>query len=112
ESYNILKSLGGENLFLLRKLKELSFQSITNYVEFLRHISNEGVGEAWQKYIRHQFVTPYIDGYTDKDFGIIKNDYTVNAGGNLRTTPNDSVKRMGSLDQYFESSRSTRYDMF
>ena len=33
-----------------------------NFIPFLRHISNQGQGESWQRYIRGEFTTPYIRG--------------------------------------------------
>jgi hypothetical protein len=59
EGVNIVESLGDDNPFLTKKIKEYLLDS-NNYVPFLRHISNEGQGESWQSYIRGEFVTPYI----------------------------------------------------
>ena len=59
EAVNVLQSLGVDNPFLAKKLKEYLLDS-NNYVPFLRHISNEGQGESWQTFVRGEFVTPYL----------------------------------------------------
>ena len=59
EAVNILQSLGADNPFLAKKLKEYLLDS-NNYVPFLQHISNQGQGESWQQFIRGEFVTPYL----------------------------------------------------
>ena len=59
EAVNVLQSLGVDNPFLTKKLKEYLLDS-NNYVPFLRHISNQGQGESWQTFARGEFVTPYL----------------------------------------------------
>jgi len=59
EAVNILQSLGNDNPFLSKKLKEYLLDS-NNYVPFLMHISNQGQGESWQTFSRGEFVTPYL----------------------------------------------------
>ena len=59
EAINILQSLGNDNPFLSKKLKEYLLDS-NNYVPFLMHISNQGQGESWQTFSRGEFVTPYL----------------------------------------------------
>lgn len=59
EAVNVLQSLGVDNPFLSKKLKEYLLDS-NNYVPFLQHISNQGQGESWQQFIRGEFVTPYL----------------------------------------------------
>lgn len=61
EAVNILQSLGDQNPFLSKKIKEYLLDS-NNYVPFLRHISNQGQGESWQTFVRGEFVTPYLKG--------------------------------------------------
>ena len=59
EKINVLKSLESDNPFLIKKLKQYLIDG-DNFLTFLRHISNQGEGESWQKFIRGEFVTPYI----------------------------------------------------
>ena len=59
EAINILESLGTDNPYLSKILKEYLIDQ-SNFIPFLRHISNQGQGESWQKYIRGEFTTPYI----------------------------------------------------
>ena len=61
EAINILESLGGDNPYLSKILKEYLIDQ-NNFIPFLRHISNQGQGESWQRYIRGEFTTPYIRG--------------------------------------------------
>ena len=59
EAINILESLGTDNPYLSKILKEYLIDQ-NNFIPFLRHISNQGQGESWQRYIRGEFTTPYI----------------------------------------------------
>ena len=59
EGVNMLQSLGADNPFLSKKIKEYLLDS-NNYVPFLKHISNQGQGESWQTFVKGDFVTPYI----------------------------------------------------
>ena len=59
EAVNVLQSLGVDNPFLSKKIKEYLLDS-NNYLPFLQHISNQGQGESWQQFIRGEFVTPYL----------------------------------------------------
>jgi len=59
ESNNILKSLSNENVFLIQKIKNYGLNA-ANIVPTLKHISNGGVGESWQNYIRGIFNTIYL----------------------------------------------------
>jgi hypothetical protein len=59
EIINIKESLSNDNPFLMKKLVDYAFSS-NNFVNVLRHISNQGVGISWQNYIRGIYNTPYI----------------------------------------------------
>jgi len=59
EVINIKESLSNDNPFLIKKLVDYAFSS-NNFVNVLRHISNQGVGVSWQNYIRGIYNTPYI----------------------------------------------------
>jgi hypothetical protein len=63
ETENITKSLGTNNPFLLEKLKNYGFNS-ANYLQTLRHFSNDGTGQSWQNYLRAIFNTSYIKNLT------------------------------------------------
>jgi len=66
ELKNIMESLGDENPFLIKKLKEYSLSS-QNFVKVLEHISNQGVGVSWQNYIRGIYNTPYLNQLSISD---------------------------------------------
>ena len=57
ESENIVNSLSNNSPFLIKKLKEYRYN---DFETFLRHISNGGVGQNWQNFIRGIFNTGYI----------------------------------------------------
>jgi hypothetical protein len=59
EVINIKESLSNDNPFLIKTLTDYAFSS-NNFVNVLRHISNQGVGVNWQNYIRGIYNTPYI----------------------------------------------------
>jgi hypothetical protein len=69
EKTNIINSLGGTNPFLIKKLKEYKLNA-SNFESVLQHISNEGVGESWQRHIRGYYITPYIENLTQNDFSL------------------------------------------
>lgn len=69
ESTNIVNSLLGESPFLIQKLKNLNLNS-ANYIGTLYQISNLGIGESWQKFIRDIFVTDYIESETTSNFRV------------------------------------------
>lgn len=57
ERLNIIEALGDDNPYLSSKLKEYD---LSDFLSFLRDISNQGQGQSWQNYIRGIFNTPYI----------------------------------------------------
>jgi len=60
ESTVIVQSLSNENPYLINKLKNFDLNS-ENYENYLKQISNRGLGESWNKYIRNVFVTDYLE---------------------------------------------------
>ena len=81
EFNNIKESLTTDAPYLIQKLKQYGFTS-NNFVPYLAHVSNGGVGESWQKYIRDIFVTPYIQQEIDNSF-VILNNSIVSPGVNI-----------------------------
>jgi len=59
EARNVLEALGSTNPFLIEKIKNYGFNS-ANYLNTLRHFSNEGTGQSWQNYLRGIFNSSYI----------------------------------------------------
>lgn len=109
ESTNILKSLSNDNPFLIKKIKEYLLDG-TNYLSFLRHISNQGQGENWQNFIRGTFVTPYIKNDVENPNVI----YNVDILDNPKSQPNVSlsnVKNINNIEKYLtETSSSNNFD--
>ena len=73
ESKNLLTSLGVSNPYLNTKLKNLKYTA-SNYVTFLKEISNNGSGQSYIDFIKDIFVTSYIESYTKKSFAILNVD--------------------------------------
>jgi hypothetical protein len=69
EFINLQKSLSSGSPYLIQKIKQYNLNSNV-YLNFLAGISNNGVGESWQNYIRGYFNTPYIKAKTDNPFVI------------------------------------------
>jgi hypothetical protein len=109
EATNVLKSLGTDNPFLSKNLKEYLVDG-TNFVPFLRHISNEGQGDSWQSFIRGEFVTPYLKNESQNPNLLYNSDLIQS----LKSQPNLSLsntKNLNNLEQYFaNSSSSNKFD--
>ena len=69
EFLNLQQSLAGGSPYLTQKLKQYNLSS-TIYVPFLANISNNGIGESWQKFIRGIFNTPYLQNRVSDSFVI------------------------------------------
>jgi len=109
EAINVLQSLGSDNPFLSKILKEYLLDS-NNYVSFLKHISNEGQGESWQTYIKGEFVTPYIKNEVQNP-NILINASIFNS---LKSQPDVSLsnpKNLININQYLTgSSQSNEFE--
>lgn len=106
ESENILKSLSNDNPFLIKKLKEYDYKS-KDFEEYLRHISNEGVGESWQNFIRGIFNTTYIKNkINNSSFEFITQEVITNSLAqplvSLPTEPqfNDYISNSTTSNEY------------
>jgi len=105
EAINIIQSLGADNPFLSKILKEYLLDS-NNYVSFLKHISNEGQGESWQTFIRGEFVTPYIKNEVSNP-NILLNSGIFNS---LKSQPDVSLsnpKNLINIGKYLTGSSSS-----
>jgi len=105
EAVNILQSLGADNPFLTKKIKEYLLDS-NNYVPFLKHISNQGQGESWQNFVKGDFVTPYIQNDV-KNPNIIYNGDVFNS---LKSQPSVSLtnpKSLVNIDKYLTGTSVT-----
>ena len=58
-SKSITSSIGTSNPYLLDLLVNYK-PDVAGYNDYLKHISNNGTGESWNKYIRDRFVTKEI----------------------------------------------------
>ncbi len=99
EVLNMINALGSDNPFLTKKLKEYDLNS-SNYVGFLKHISNGGSGDSWQNYIRGEFNTPYIKNDVNTPFLLINQDIF----DNDKSQPLASLKNTEQVEKYFGDS--------
>jgi hypothetical protein len=104
EKVNIVNSLGDDNPFLIKTLREYQLNQ-TNFLPFLRHISNSGEGESWQKYIRGEFVTPYIQNFVDSPYGLFNSDII----GNQKSQPDVSLidKTETNITEYVQNQTTS-----
>ena len=105
EAVNILKSLGQDNPYLSKTIKEYLLDG-ANYLPFLRHISNQGQGDSWQGFIRGEFVTPYIKNDVANPNLLFNGDIIVST----KSQPNVSLseaRNVTNLEKYLTSSSST-----
>lgn len=105
ESENLLKSLSNDNPFLIQKLKNYGLNS-ANIIPTLKHISNGGVGESWQNYIRGIFNTVYIKNNVNNfQFEILEVDIPINP-------TNLSLTTEGDLNNYITGSTKSNITTF
>ncbi len=71
ESSDIVKALGNDNPFLIKKLKEYDINA-QNYQTFLKQISNQGEGPSYQNFIRKEYNTSYIKNDVNVPFFLYK----------------------------------------
>jgi len=106
EKLNVIKSLGSESPFLQKKLKQYLIDS-ANYTTFLRHISNEGEGESWQKFIRGEFVTSYLKNKVENPFQIFNSNVLISE----KSQPNLSLTQELKITDYIQNlSSSNEFD--
>ena len=110
EAVNVLKSLGQDNPFLSKKIKEYLLDS-TNYLPFLRHISNEGQGDSWQSFIKGEFTTNYIRNDVNNPNVLYNGDILLST----KSQPNVNLsnpKNLTNLEKYFSDSSSSNEFQF
>jgi hypothetical protein len=105
ESINIQNALGVDSPSLIQKLKRYTFNS-GNYIPFLTTISNNGIGENWQKFIRGEFVTPYISEEVNESF-VIYDSSIANVGVNVVQPEPSELSRLSS---YLTTQESNDFD--
>ena len=92
ETINIKESLSNDNPFLIKKLVSYSVSS-NNFLNILRHISNQGVGVSWQNYIRGIYNTTYIkELYEDNNFSFLDESVIVSPLSKPLVSLNDETK--------------------
>jgi len=105
EAVNMIQSLGADNPFLTKKIKEYLLDS-NNYVPFLKHISNQGQGESWQSFVKGDFVTPYIKNDV-KSPNVIYNGDILDS---IKSQPGVSLtnpKSLVNIDKYLTGTSIT-----
>jgi hypothetical protein len=108
ELKNIMESLSNDNPFLIKKLKEYSFNS-QNFVQVLEHISNQGVGLSWQNYVRGIYNTPYLNQLTQSDNFVFLDKMVIL---NSLSKPQVSLMKEPEFTKYLgESTTSNVFDI-
>lgn len=102
EKLNILNSLGNDSPFLQKKLKQYLIDG-GNFTTFLRHISNQGEGESWQKFIRGEFVTPYIKNKIETPFQLFNREILTNE----KSQPSLSLTQENKIVDYIQNLTSS-----
>ena len=103
EAINVVKSLGGDNPFLIKKLKEYAYNG-NNFEVVLRHYSNQGTGESWQNFIRGIFNTKYIKNYVDNGSFTLITDTVLQ---DSITQPIVPLPEEANFNQYVDDSTTT-----
>ena len=103
ESTNIINSLTNQNPFIIQKLKQFGFNG-QNFDLVLRHMSNDGIGQSWQNFIRGIFNTTYIKNLVNNSsFQFLNESIVVKSAGN----PISSLKNEDKLVEYVKNSDNT-----
>lgn len=94
ERLNIIDALGEDNPYLSYKLKEYD---LSDFLSYLRDISNQGQGPSWQNYIRGEFNTPYIRNDIKNSFEILSSELLENN----ESKPSLSIGNSDLITKYF-----------
>jgi hypothetical protein len=105
EFINIKESLGVDTPYLIQKLKQFGLTP-GNIIPTLAHVSNNGIGESWQKYIRDEFVTKYIQQEVNNSFVIL--DKTVLAPG--VNVVKQKPSNLSYVEKYLQGTSSNETD--
>ena len=105
ETENMLNSLSSSDPYIIKKLTEYGFNA-NNFLEAIRHFSNEGVGQSWQNHIRGVYNTTYIKNKSvDNGFLI----YSKNILENSKTSPMVSLLKESDLSNYIGNSVTSNF---
>ena len=102
-SKSIKESIGAGSPDLLNLLTNYKFD-IATFNDFLKSISNNGNGDAWNKYIRDRFVTKEIENNLNNPTKIFF-DYQ-----NEISQPKPDFKDVNQIQNYFKSTTSNPYN--
>jgi hypothetical protein len=105
ETLNIKNSLSSDNPFLIQKLKQFDLTS-SNYINYLANISNRGLGESWQKYIRGIFVTNYIENEVSQNFQVLSLSSIDPNKGKVNPQPG----KLNELTEYLKNTSSNFFE--
>jgi hypothetical protein len=105
ETLNIKNAVGLDTPYLIQKLKQFDLTS-SNYINYLANISNRGLGDSWQKYIRDIFVTNYIDNEVFKNFEILDQSSIDPNKGKVNPQPT----KLRELSDYLTKSNSNFFE--
>lgn len=104
ETLNLINAVGISSPYLISKIKQYALNA-TGFVRFLKSISNNGTGESWQKFIRGEFVTPYIAEEVDKSFELF---FPLVNVGNQSVQPEPT--NIDKFKEFLKSSKTNETD--
>ena len=107
ESINIKNSVSNSDASLIKIIRDYNLTS-SNFEGVLKHISNEGVGQSWQNYIRGTFNTGYIKNEVENaDFEFISQSKIDSSN----SQPLVSLNKEEDISTYVSTSTSSnKYD--
>jgi hypothetical protein len=104
EKEDIKIALGNFSPYISNILKQFKIDK-SNFTTLLRHISNDGIGDSWQNFIRNNYVTPYIKNFTNVNYGIFDNSILTSTESQSTTSANNQDK----LYTYLKSTKSNKF---
>ena len=104
EKENIKVALGKFSPYITNILKQFKIDK-SNFTTVLRHISNDGVGDSWQNFIRNNYVTPYIKNFINVNYGIFDSSILTSTESQSTTSANNQDK----LETYLKSTKSNKF---
>jgi len=105
EVKNIVIALEGGNPYLTRIFKQYKLDR-SNILPTMRHWSNNGIGNSWQKVIREQFVTPYITNLVDNSFSLLTKDFLYGK----KYIPTQTDENVEKIKNYISSTQTNLFD--
>ena len=106
ETKNIINALGTNNPSLTKLLKDYDYNG-DNMLSILRHFSNDGLGESWQRLIREDFSIAYIRNMVQNSFGI----FNIGILNSSRGTSIERDENVDKIKNYIEGTTTNSFNI-